>query len=542
MEFDDQSSSSDGPTVVVPLYATYLNMAIIFITDNIVIIPALMVINVIWQTRELHKKYYFFVANLLATIAANKIVRSFLQYLIMILYLCDMISASVEAVIRWMILPLSTLLYLMIILLPITVAAERLIVVTFPYHYRKIITKKAITIVIVVMWGVAAILTTIITIVVPVKIVWPLALIQWDYMALPIVLIPRIISTVFIIAANIVLQRKVTISNRKAEENKRLGNEEEAKRFTKLVQVFRTQTKATITVFVVGSVDVIANILIPTMYTAFLLSLEPSKRIYYEQFIMHPIQFCLLLSHPVLYGLYIKRIRKRLPITKCTACLRRWIARRNRVGVLQPHPRREDRQLGEQQSGDQPAGDQQPGDQQARDQQAGDRQMRDRHTEDQQGGDQQEGDQEAGDQQEGDQQAGDQQEGDQQEGDQQAGDQQEGDQQAGDQQEGDQQAGDQQEGDQQAGDQQARDQQAGDQQARDQLAGDKQGEDKKPGDQQVGDQRAGDQQAGDYQVGNQQVGDQQAGDQQVGNQQAEGQQMVDRQPRVIIVNVAEYKE
>ena len=52
----------------------------------IVITPALMVINVIlWQIRELHAKYYFFVANLLATDVAF-IVKN-VECLVSILYL-----------------------------------------------------------------------------------------------------------------------------------------------------------------------------------------------------------------------------------------------------------------------------------------------------------------------------------------------------------------------------------------------------------------------------------------------------------------------
>ena len=123
-----------------------------------------------------------------------------------------------------------------------------------------------------------------------------------------------------------------TITNRKARENRRLGNEEEVKRFMKLVQMFRAQAKATITLFLVGGVDVIANILIPVMYAVISVSVESNKRIYFERFLMHPIQFCLLLSHPVLYGLYMKKIRKRLP--NCTTCLGQWTIRHNRVDIL----------------------------------------------------------------------------------------------------------------------------------------------------------------------------------------------------------------
>ena len=156
MEFYNQSFSqlffsNDTYTEEVPVFVTYLSMVVVLISAIIVITPAMMIINVIWNTMELHTKYYFFVANLLATIAANKIVRSFLQYLIMILYLLDLNSDSIDTVLRWLILPLSTILYLMIILLPITTAAERLIVIAFPYHHRSIMTTKTAAIILAVM-------------------------------------------------------------------------------------------------------------------------------------------------------------------------------------------------------------------------------------------------------------------------------------------------------------------------------------------------------------------------------------------------------
>ena len=330
--FNQSSLSNNTYTEDIPVFVTYLSMAVVLTSAIIVITPAVMVINVIWSTRELHTKYYFFVANLLVTIVANKIVRSVLQNLIVILYLLDLKSDSTYTVLQWLIIPQSTILYLMIILLPITLAAERLIVIAFPFRHKSIMTTKTVAGMLAAMWGLSTILTIIITVIVPVEIVWPLGLTRWHYTIFPIVVIPRLTSTVFIIVANVFLQYKITITNRKARENRRLGNEEEAKRFTKLVQVFQTQVKATITLFLVGGVDVIANIMIPVMYAVIYVSVEPNKIIYFEQFLMYPIQFCLLLSHPVLYGLYMKKIRKRLP--NCTGCLGQWTIRHNRVGVL----------------------------------------------------------------------------------------------------------------------------------------------------------------------------------------------------------------
>ena len=64
--FDDSFPSNNSCTEEIPLFVTYLNMVIVLMVAIAVTTPAVMVINVIWWTTELHTKYYFFVANLLA--------------------------------------------------------------------------------------------------------------------------------------------------------------------------------------------------------------------------------------------------------------------------------------------------------------------------------------------------------------------------------------------------------------------------------------------------------------------------------------------
>ena len=78
--------------------------------------------------------------------------------------------------------------------------------------------------------------------------------------------ISYLISIICTVAANGFLQYKIAITNRKAKENQRLGNEEEMKKFKKLSQEIWAQAKATITIFLVGGIDVIANILYIVTY------------------------------------------------------------------------------------------------------------------------------------------------------------------------------------------------------------------------------------------------------------------------------------
>lgn len=330
--FSGTFSSNDDLFGDIPLYVTFLSMAGVLITFLIVVIPALIVLNIIWWTKELHTKHFFFVTNFLVTIIANKTVRSVLQFVIFILYLLDSDSDSVGAVLRWLAIPVWVTLYFMTILLPITLAAERTIVIVYPYRYRSIITNKTSAMALAGVWGISAVLTIIVTLFVPVKIVWPMALFIWHPAVYPIVLVPRLISAVFIIAANAILQHQITVSNRKAAENQRLGNEEEAKRFTKLVQMLQAQAKCTLTLSVVGGIDVVATILLPIMYTIIEVSADPSQKLYLLKFLLHPIQFCAFISHPLIFAFGVKKIRNRLP--RCMMFHRRWTVRRTKVTVI----------------------------------------------------------------------------------------------------------------------------------------------------------------------------------------------------------------
>ena len=321
----------------VPIVFTCLSMVFRLLMAIIVITPAVMVINVIWQIRELHTKYYFFIANLLATDVAFVIVRNVIDCLIIILYLLGLNSDLTATKIRFFVFPMFVVFRLMDILLPTTIAMERMIVIGFPYHHRSIMTTKMVIGILAAMWGVSLILTIMATILVPVDIVWPLATINIHITVVPFFAVPRLASVVCIIVANVILYYHVTISNRKARENERLRNEDEVKRFQKLLQLLRTQAKPTITLLLVGGIDVIGYILITFMYAGIGISVDPSTFLYLKLFLIYPLDMSLLVSHPLVYGLYMKKIRRRLP--NCTAyCQMQCNTRHSRVITLHQHP------------------------------------------------------------------------------------------------------------------------------------------------------------------------------------------------------------
>ena len=123
---------------------------------------------------------YFFVANLLTTDSIAIFVRSAMQYLIVILYLFDLNSDSANTVLQLFVSPIFVLFHLMTVLLLITVSIERMIVIGFPYCHRSIMTNKTVVYILTIMWSLSFILTIIIIIIVPINIMWPLALVDYN--------------------------------------------------------------------------------------------------------------------------------------------------------------------------------------------------------------------------------------------------------------------------------------------------------------------------------------------------------------------------
>ena len=67
------------------------------------------------------------------------------------------------------------------------------------------------------------------------------------------------------------------------------------------------------TLFIVGGIDVIANILQTVIYLVIEASVESSIKMYLLLFSYSLIETCFNLSQTMVYDLYMRRIRNRLP-------------------------------------------------------------------------------------------------------------------------------------------------------------------------------------------------------------------------------------
>ena len=194
------------------------------------------------------------------------------------------------------------------VLLLITLAAERAAVLALSFSHKSYMTNKTVAGVIAAVWVLSAVLTAIITIIVPANIVWLLAVINFSDDIIPFIMSARLTVAAFILVTNAYLFYKAAASKRKARKNKTQGNQGKAVRYTKLVQLLRSHLKPTVTVLVVGGIDVIANTVLCIRYVKLSHSAEDTTNIDMEQFLMYPLESAVLLSHS---GIYMKEIKSR---------------------------------------------------------------------------------------------------------------------------------------------------------------------------------------------------------------------------------------
>ena len=97
---------------------------------------------------------------------------------------------STTIILKWLVILPSIVLYLVSILLPITLAIERMIVIAFPYRHRDIMANKTVAIMLTVMWSTAAILATIMVTTGLIDKDWPQALIYYHRRAFLFFIVP----------------------------------------------------------------------------------------------------------------------------------------------------------------------------------------------------------------------------------------------------------------------------------------------------------------------------------------------------------------
>ena len=303
--------SSNGTAAgEVPLYVSYLKLIMVTLAPLVLAIPTGLVLRVIVKEESLHTKYYFFVGNLLATDFLGLAVESLLQIVGLIIHVAGYPVQLNCVLIKVFETPTFTSR-----LLFATLGIDRFIAIAYPYHHRKIMTNKFIVGVIAAVWGMSIATNSLLAsggyfrYVPAFAKCFGLGGFPVGY-AFQIVL--TISSTALIIAINVYLYRQILESNKKRRENMQLtgvGSKEATNH-----EMLKNHIKPAVSVLLLGGLDGIFNLAIPVTHIILRITYGSNSltRLYFVEFLVFAIEVCQVTCHPLVYGIYMTAIRKKL--------------------------------------------------------------------------------------------------------------------------------------------------------------------------------------------------------------------------------------
>jgi len=307
------NSSTDDLNRDVPFLAICLKMTMCLVMIPSIVIPSLLVIHVIWKNEQLHTKYYFFVVNLLVVDVATT-GRYGLEVVSIVLYLFGLPSEYGYVIYTIFTIPRVVLRYAFVLL-----AIDRFICISFPYRHKNIMTTKVSYTLISAVWLVAAG----VTVVIRVTSAYTFEPAFGKYLANPnpnsrpfifvAIVLPMLATAVVTIFTNAYLYYCTFLSNKKLHENMRLdgGNQHEINTTKRLLHYLRMQLKPTISVLILGGIDVIM-IASQSVILALALSFTSGTTRSYLSLFSYLLDWCQLLSHSFVNGFYMKDIRRQL--------------------------------------------------------------------------------------------------------------------------------------------------------------------------------------------------------------------------------------
>ena len=297
----------------VPLFVSYLKMILLLLRPLLVGIPSVLVIRVIVVVKELHTKYFFFLVNLLITDLVGVVIGNLLQFVTIVIYVSGINFKLPCVYFRIVDTPsiASQLLF-------ITLGIDRFVAIVFPYNYKKIMTKRFALGMVAVVWGLAVLWNTILMLGVtdsyleqfgkcyPLNDSW-LYFLRWFMFA---------ISTALIVVINIYLYYEVLLSNKRYEESMKLHGESlTTEKYATHKRRLKSHVKPTISVLLLGGLDGLFNVTPPLLYMLTILAVgndDFTTRVYISEFLLFPIKGVQLMCHPLVYGLCMAKIRRRI--------------------------------------------------------------------------------------------------------------------------------------------------------------------------------------------------------------------------------------
>ena len=235
--------------------------------------------------------------------------RNLYEIVLMILYLFGVTTDHSDIFYVTMIIPRINL-HLSFLLL----AIDRVIGVAFPYRHRKIMTTRVVYTLITVAWLIAAVLAFIAKMSSTMLFVPPLGNFQPSFnpAGSTIILMSMLMSVVLIAVSNAYLFYVTTQSNKRLLKNRNLSDREgnEINKTQRLLKALQMQANTTASALILGGIDCAMIVL---MFILFAVVDSPSfssiTSVYIFQMI-YPIEWCQMLSHFFIYGIYMKEIRR----------------------------------------------------------------------------------------------------------------------------------------------------------------------------------------------------------------------------------------
>jgi len=307
---ESSNDTANGSNIEVPLYISYLKLVVVTLAPIVLAVPTGLVLRVIIKEETLHNKYYFLVGNLLATDFLAVAVESLLQTIGLILHVAGYPVQFNCALIKVFEIPTSTsrLLYA-------TLGIDRFIAIAYPYHHRKIMTNKFVVGIVAAVWAMAIATNSILASGAYFEYVpafakcfglggFPLGYGLWVALTMS--------STGLIIAINIYLYRQILESNNKRRENMQLAGSDTMEATNH--KMLKSHVKPAVSVLLLGGLDGIFNLAVPITHIILRLIYGSNSltRLYFVEFLIYAIEFCQVICHPLVYGIYMTAIRKKL--------------------------------------------------------------------------------------------------------------------------------------------------------------------------------------------------------------------------------------
>ena len=300
----------------VSLVATYLWLLILLISIPATIIPPAVIIHIIRKTEELHTNYSLFLVNLLIGDILTTINYCF-GAIIIVLYLLNIRVTISEIAYIIITIPRVAIQYSFVLL-----AIDRVVGVAFPYRYRNIMKPRVVYALIASVWILAVALLFLGRIILgSPNLFWPLGNFSPPSGLLGVFffyVLPQVVSAILIIGTNVYLHRIIIQSKKKLENNLKLSGNDEHKvtRLQRLIHNLQMQLESSLSVFVLGGVDCLFNVLRNVIFVVVVALYFPSTDVtsfaYFVHFIILPMEHCQTIFHSITYGIYQKTVRKKL--------------------------------------------------------------------------------------------------------------------------------------------------------------------------------------------------------------------------------------